>query len=255
MRGRRSRRWRSGLVVLGLVFALTTGSAPCVRAADRAAALAVIEKAVKAQGGADGLTRAAVAGREGKGTVSVPGSEATFTTEEVYNLPMQSRVKIDGNKIRIVQVLNGDRGWKLSAGGGAIEMDRASLTWTQEEAYVWWLATLAPLLKDGFELDVLPATKVNGRPASGVKVTARDRPDVSLYFDTESGLLVKIARRAKEAGVPVDKEYSYSDYKDVDGVKVPGKEVIHINGRKFSEVQYSDYKFLRKPDESAFARP
>jgi hypothetical protein len=179
----------------------------------------------------------------------------TFTTEEIFNLPTQSRVKLEVNRTPIMEVLNGERGWKLSAGGGAIEMDRGRLAEVQEEAYVWWLTTLAPLLKDGFDLDVLPETKVNGRPASGVKVTARGRPDTSLYFDNESGLLVKIARRAKEAGVPVDKEYYYSDYKDVDGVKVPGKEIVHLNGRKFTEVQYSDYKFLRKPDESAFARP
>ncbi len=243
------------LLTVGLVFGLTAGSAPGLHAADRAAALAVLEKAVKARGGADGLARAAVASRTGKGSIALPGADQTFTTEEIFNLPTQSRVKIDGNKVKIMEVLNGDRGWKLSAGGGAVELDRGRLAEVQEEAYVWWLVTLAPLLKDGFDLDVLPETKVDGRPAVGVKVTARGRPDASLYFDKESGLLVKVARRAREAGVPVDKEYYYSEYKDVDGVKVPGKEVVHLNGRKFTEVQYSDCKFLSRPDESAFARP
>jgi hypothetical protein len=244
-----------GLLALGLVFGLTAGTTPSVRAADRAAALALIEKAVKAQGGADRLARAAVASRGGKGALTLRGADLTFTTEEVLNLPAQIRIKNEANKTVLVRVLNGDKGWLQSAGGVTAEMPRERLVEIQEEAYVWWLVTLAPLLKDDFDLDVLPEIKVEGRPAAGVKVTARNRPDASLYFDKESGLLVKIARRARETGIELDKEYFYSDYKDVDGVKVPGKEVVHLNGRKFSEVQYSEYKFLGKPDESAFARP
>jgi hypothetical protein len=239
------------LLTLGLVFALPAASA---RAADRAAALAVIEKAVKAQGGADGLARAALAARGGKGVLALRGSDLPFTTEEILNLPNQSRVKLEVNRAQIMEVFNDDRGWKQS-GGATIAMSPGRLAEVREEAYVWWLATLAPLLKDGFDLDVLPEINVDGRPAAGVKVTARGRPDAALYFDKDSGRLVKIRRRAKEAGIESDKEYFYSDYKDVDGVKIPGKEVVHLNGRKFSEVQYTEYKFLRKPDESAFARP
>ncbi len=241
-----------GLLALGMVLGLTVAPAA---AADRAAALAVIEKAVKAQGGIDSLTKAAVARRGGKGALTLRGSDLAFTTEEAFNLPNQVRIKIESNKVQILRVLNGDKGWLQSAGGVTIDLDRDRIGEIREEAYVWWLATLAPLLKDGFDLDVLPETKVNGRPAAGVKVAARGRPDVALFFDKESGLLVKIARRARDTGVEVDKEYFYSDYKDVDGVKVPGKEVIHHNGRKFSEVQYSEYKILDRPDDSAFARP
>jgi hypothetical protein len=241
------------LLTLGLVFAVSA-AAPCAQAADRAAALAVVEKAVKAQGGADGLARAAVAARGGKGVLFLRGTDLPFTTEEVLNLPNQSRVKLEVNRTQIMEVCNGDRGWKQS-GGTTIDMGPARLAEVREEAYVWWLATLAPLLKEGFDLDVLPEIKMEGRPAAGVKVKARGRPDAALYFDKDSGALLKIARRAKEAGIEYDKEYFYSDYKDVDGVKLPGKEVVHLNGRKFSEVQYSEYKLLRKPDESAFTRP
>jgi hypothetical protein len=76
-----------------------------------------------------------------------------------------------------------------------------------------------------------------------------------MYFDRESGLLVKIARRAREAGLEVEKEYLYSDYKEVDVVKLPTREVTTVNNRKFSEVQYTEYKLLRRPEESAFDRP
>jgi hypothetical protein len=244
----------SRLLVLGLMIGWACGVGDTARAADRAAALAVVERAVKAQGGAEGLARAAVAVRAGKGILAL-GAEVPFTSEETLNLPTQLRVKLDVSKMQMVRVLNGDKGWQQSAGGQTLELTRERLGEVQEEAYVWWLVTLVPLLKDGFDLDVLPEIKVDGRPAAGVKVSARGRPDAALYFDKDSGRLVKIRRRARETGVEVEKEYVYSDYKDVDGVKVPGKEVVTINNRKFSEVQYAEYRFLRRPDESAFTRP
>jgi hypothetical protein len=237
-----------------LTLAAWAFAAVAARADDRAEALAVVEKAVKAQGGAEGLTKAAVATRSGKGVLSL-GAEIAFTSEETYNLPGQVRVKLEVGKMQLQRVLNGDKGWQQSAGGETLELAKDRLSELQEEGYVWWLTTLAPLLKDGFDLAPLAEAKVNGRPALGVKVSARNRPDAALYFDKESGLLVKIARRARETGVEVNKEYFYSDYKDVDGVKVPGKEVTHVNGRKFYEVQYREYKFLGKTDEATFGRP
>ncbi len=243
----------SRIAVLGLMIGWAC-SGDFAQGADRAAALALVERAVKAQGGAEGLARAAVAVRAGRGILAL-GAAVPFTSEEVLNLPSQLRVRLDVNKMQMVRVLNGDKGWQQSAGGQTLELARDRLGEVQEEAYVWWLVTLAPLLKDGFDLDVLPEVKVDGRPAAGIKVSARGRPDASLYFDKESGRLVKIARRARETGVEVEKAYFYSDYKDVDGVKVPHKEVTTVNNRKFSEVQYTEYRFLRRSDESAFVRP
>jgi hypothetical protein len=242
-------------LVLGLAVGLMGRGGEAARGDDRPAALAVVEKAIKAQGGAEGLARAAVAQRQGKGTLALSGVDYPFTTEETLNLPGQFRYRNEAGKKQLVRVINGDKGWVQAAGGMTVEMNRDRLAEQMEEAYVLWLVTLAPLVKDSFNLDVLPEVKVAGRPAAGVKVTARGRPEVAMYFDKESGVLVKITRRAREAGLEVEKEYLYSDYKDIDGVKLPTREVTTVNNRKFSEVQYTEYKLLRRSDESAFDRP
>jgi hypothetical protein len=54
--------------------------------------------------------------------------------------------------------------------------------------------------------------------------------------------------------VKVDKEYLYADYKDVDGVKLPGKQTDYLNGKKFSEITVTSYK-LYKPDDATFGKP
>jgi hypothetical protein len=143
----------------------------------------------------------------------------------------------------------------MLAGGAVQEMDKTTLTERREELYVWWLMTLTPLLRDGFDLKPLADAKVNDLEAAVVKVSRKDYPDVRLYFDKKSGLLVKIGRRGSEAGVPINKAYLYSDHKDYDGVKMPGKELITMNGSKLSEVKFTNYKSLDSIAEKTFDKP
>ena len=125
----------------------------------------------------------------------------------------------------------------------------------RNELYVLWLATLTPLKKDDVTLAPVADIKVNGEPAAGVKATSKGRPDVKLYFDKKTHLLVKVERRVSEAGVAVDKEDFYSDYKEFDGVQLPTKLTFLVSGRKFSELSSATYKLPKKIDESVFAKP
>jgi hypothetical protein len=76
-----------------------------------------------------------------------------------------------------------------------------------------------------------------------------------MYFYKRSGLLAAVERKALEGGDPGDKRYVYSGYKTFDGVKLPGKETHVFNGKKVTELTIKSYKFLDRPDESAFERP
>jgi hypothetical protein len=243
---------------LALAAAVLCGVAGPLRADDRDQALALIERAIKAHGGAEALARAQVCTRSSAGTQVQPGGggEVAFTSEVTQSLPDRIRVAMEVEKrVKALIVIDGDKGWVQSAGGGSIPLDRDRIKEMRGEAYVAWLATLVPLKKDGLTLGLAGEIKVDGKPALGVKVSGRGEPEAKLYFDQGSGLLVKVERRATEAGVPVTKEYYYSDFKDFDGAKLAGREVMTINGKKWYEVKLLTCKFLPKADDSAFARP
>ncbi|HEY7156659.1 MAG TPA: hypothetical protein VH575_22005 [Gemmataceae bacterium] len=241
--------------VLGIVLALLGAAAPTSGwADDRATALAVVEQAIKAHGGAEALNKMHKRSRSGEGVIRL-GGEAPFKTEETVHFPDRCRMSLDVERARLIVVLNGDKGWMLTGDGTAQEMNKQTLSERREELYVWWLMTLTPLLKDGFELKPLADAKVNDREAAVVKVSRKGRSDLRLYFDKKSGLLVKIARRATEAGVALNKEYLYSDHKDFDGAKMPGKEVITMNGSKLSEVKFTRCKALDRVEDKTFDKP
>jgi hypothetical protein len=238
-------------LVLILVVGLT-------RAGERDDALAIIDQAIKAHGGEDALTRAQTAVRSSTGAIATgAGKDLPFKDEMTWKLPDRFRLTLDvgPDKTHLVTVVTPDKGWQMT-GGQVTELSPERLEELREEGYVLWLATLAPLKKDaGFELAPLPETKVSGQPAAGVKVAHKGHSDASLYFDKQSGLLVKIERHAREAGLTVDKEYVFSDYKDFDGIKLPTKQQELLNGKRFTELAGIAYKFPRSVEDSTFAKP
>jgi hypothetical protein len=243
--------------ILGSVFLFLAPAATL--AGDATTARAIVDAAIKAHGGPEKLAKTALMTRQAKGVMSLFGQEVPFTDELILQLPERWRWTLDageaGQKSRLLLVVNGDKGWR-SSGGAVMDVGKERLEELREEAYVIWLSTLLPFAKDNsFSLTPLPDIEVDGRPAAGVNVAHKGHTDVKLYFDKRTGLLVKIARRGKEAGLALDKEYVYSAHKSFEGVELPTKYVELANGKKYVEVEEISYKFLPSVNDSTFAQP
>jgi hypothetical protein len=241
------------LFVVGSLLA-----APASTSADDAAK-AILQQAIKAHGGAELLAKTALMTRRAKGTMSFAGQEVPFTDELVLQLPLRWRWTLDagdaGQKTRLLFIVNGDKGWQTTT-GVVTDITKERLVELHEEAYVIWLSTLLPFVKDtGFSLASLADAAVEGRPAASIQVAHKGHPDANLYFDKQSGLLVKIARRAKVAGLAVDKEYLYSAHRPFEGIQLPTRYAELANGKKLVDVADISYSFLRSVDDNTFGRP
>jgi hypothetical protein len=207
----------SRILLSGLTLGLLLSLPRPARSED--AARAILEKAVKAQGG--------------KATSSAPGAVKTkvkgvfhdeslgdlpFTGELVTQYPSQYKHTVDiAMGLTLVEVLNGKQGW-LRDNEKVDEADAAALADMQNSAYVDYVATLFPVLADKtMTLSGLGESKVAGRAVEGVKVEAAGKPAVSLYFDKQSGLLVKTHYRGRDikGKKEVSKEEIFTDYKEV----------------------------------------
>ncbi len=229
--------------------------ASCALAADRARALAIVEEAIKAQGGADKLARLATARRVVKGKFFLGQGEATFTDESQYGLPGRMRQDVAVIDQRILFVVNRDRGWRV-VGGKVEEIGKVRLEEFQESLHALNLTTLLPLRSDKqLELDVAGTTEVEGKKAPTIKVSSKGHEDVFLAFDPMTKLLVKMSRKGRSAGLPGLKETLFADYKDFDGLKLPAREIELLNGKKVSEVTSVNYLFPPRVEERAFAKP
>jgi hypothetical protein len=244
---------------LAWVIGLSLSLAFPIRADEASAAVAVLDQAIKAHGGPENLAKTQLMIREAKGVMNFFGQQLPFNDELIVQLPERWRWVLNGGsagqKVQILLVINGQKGWQ-SVNGQVVEVPKDRLADLREEGYVLWLTTLISLKREtGFDLTVLPDARVNDRPAAGIKVARRGHVDVKLYFDKDSGLLVKIERRAREAGLEIDKEYLYSEHKMFEGVSLPTKYLELTGGKKFVEVSEISYKFPPAIDESKFDKP
>lgn len=246
--------------ILSFTICLVLGSASSVRADDQAELKALVDKAIKAAGGEEKLTKFKATTWKSKGTFHGMGVAIPYTSEWASQGATQFRAlissEIDGNKFTFAIVLNGDKGWR-KLNDQAQEMDKDMLAEQKEERHADYLATLVPLKDKAITLGALGDSKINNRAAVGVKVSQKGFRDVLLFFDKENYRLLKSEYRVKDdmSGKEVNQEVTYSDYKEVDGIKYPTKFVIKRDNKPYVEDEITEYKPVEKLDDSVFAKP
>jgi hypothetical protein len=207
------------LLLSALVVLLATAG----RSSADEAAQGILEKAVKALGGEAVLARQSAALIKLHGNFQFAPNQTMPFTGEVMTQPNGDfkytlDLTIGGMQMNFTMVLTGDKGWRNLGTPGMIEdLDPASLAEMKRSRYYDRVTSLLPLLKEkAFTLSSLSEIKVEDKPAVGVKVSSKGEPDISLYFDKESGLLIKTSYRYKQA--PTEKEMLqesiYSDYRE-----------------------------------------
>jgi hypothetical protein len=242
------------LVACGFLLAATALARP-----GDDAARALVDKAVKAHGGAANLAKYSAVTGKLKGTFHGLGAAIPVTGEFAAQGADRNKFSIegevDGQKFILVQVLNGDRGW-VKTDDGTEELSKEDLAEAKEEAYADWVATLAPLQDKKFRLAPVGEIAIAKRPALGVTVSRKGRRDVNLFFDKETGLLVKIESRVKDDnGQEVTEETFLSDYKNVQGTKQAMKSTIRRDGNLYLECELTACELAERLDTNVFAKP
>jgi len=244
---------KTGCLILAASLALVVAGPG--RADDRSAAMAIIDKAIKAGGGEANLAKFNAQTWTEKGTYYGMGNGLPYTGQYAMQRPDKFSMTIEG-AFKIV--LNGDKGWMKSGDGDTMEMSKEQLAEQKEEQFAGWVASLLPLKEKGYTLTPLAEIKVDSRPAVGVKVAHEGHRDVKLYFDKEKGLLVKSEGTVKDleqGGKEVNQEAFYSNFKEVEGAQIPMKIVIKRDGKQFVEAENFDVKPASKLDDKVFAKP
>ncbi len=227
--------------------------------ADDNTARELVDKAIKAHGG-DALTKFQAATARMKGTYHGQGAGVDFTGEVLTQGPHQQKVVIDvdagGQKLRIIHLVNRDKAW-IAYNDQSDELEGEDLAEAKEQAYSEWVCTLAPLKDKAFTLAIVGEATIEKRPAMGVTASSKDHRDVNLYFDKETGLLIKTEKRVVDEMTEqeVTEETFLSEYKEVQGTKQAMKFVVKRDGKLFVEGEVSDCQLSEKLEDSVFAKP
>jgi hypothetical protein len=162
---------------------------------------AVIERALQAMGGVEAVKQQAAVRMKVKGQFFFGQKDQSVPVQgEMFEFGLRSKMVLRLDALRCTIVVDGAKSWRDI--NGQIETpSKEEIEEQRASSHQDRVTRLTALLKDkGFTLAPLPDVKMDGRPARGVKVSYKDQPDTSLYFDKESGFLLKYAYRAKKTG-------------------------------------------------------
>jgi hypothetical protein len=246
-----------GLTMTALL--VVAGSAS-LRADEGNSPQAVIDKALNSMGGEALVSKYKASTWKSKGTFHGMGDQAmVYTADSALELPDKMKMHVEGEfndqKFSMTNVINGDKSW-MKMTDQAMEANDDQRSAAKEGMYVRWVTSLVPLKDKSFTLTSLPQIQIDGKPAVGVKVASKGHPDVSLYFDKDSGLLVRsIARLKNEQGQDMDQETDYANYKDIQGVKQPTKLSVKRDGKLYVQQDNTDIKLMEKLDDKTFSEP
>jgi hypothetical protein len=221
---------------------------------------AIIERAIAAHGGQQRLARVRADRVRLSGTLHVGASAVPFSNETTVQLPdhFKSVVRLTlGERTQVVvHLLDGERA-AILVDGQAQPVSSSHLAQLRQTLQLDHALRLVPLLTDpAFSLSLLGDTEINERPAVGVRVLGHGQRDVRLFFDRQTGLLVKTEQLLDGAGgKDVRHEAYYSKYRDVGGYLRAGKVVAYRDGRKVMEAELLSAQPLEQIDPGEFSRP
>lgn len=177
-------------------------------------ASSVLKKAEKAMGGAKRIT--AVRGWTRTGTVSDPktGEKGRFSSHTFQ--PGYFHVVYDLGGVERERGFNGKSGWERTSGSGLQTLTGDAGELMQAES-VYRSALWLNYKKEKSKVVLGGSAAVNGKPANVVRMTTPKGVAFTLHFDAATNLLV----REEIASDGVKRTYAYSDFRDVNGVKMP----------------------------------
>src|SRR3984957_12275298 len=207
----------------------------------------LLEKYVQALGGAAAIDK--INSRIMKGTIDFGGKSIPI---DIYSKEPEKRISFthmpDGDS---VTAFNGHEGWLGTPGRPLREMHGSDLDGASIDADLHLPAHLKRMFS---EMRVRGTEKVGEHEAYVVVGQREGKPPIQLYFDQQSGLLVRMVRFGETALGWLTTQIDYADYRETGGVKVPYRWTLARPSGRFT-IQVSDVKQNVPVDDVKFVKP
>ena len=155
--------------------------------------------------------------------------------------------------------LNGDKSWRFDPRLNKTEEGKKEETALVRQFLTTLRAAASPMSINGKDMQLAHGgeSKVNDVEAVILRISQKDQPDISMFYDKKTGLPLKAETRLKEPnqGTEANFEFFFSDFKEVDGVKHFAKLKFAREGKDVAEVELSDFKVDQKFEASTFEKP
>jgi photosynthetic reaction center cytochrome c subunit len=208
----------------------------------------VFAKYLTAAGGADAINK--ITSRVEKGTISGFGDQH-FPIDIFAKAPdkRSSTMHMPGGESSTAY--DGKVGW-LSFPGRPVHMMNAAESAGARIDADFHLPIDAKSLRDKWKPG--PGETIDGHATNLLVGQTEGQPPLRLYFDAQSGLLVRLIRYTETPLGRLPTQVDYADYRDADGVKIPYQWSLSRPGNRFT-IQVEQLQQNVPVDDSKFVAP
>lgn len=208
----------------------------------------ILDKYLQAVGGREAVEK--ITSRVEKASLTVPGGP---------EVPIDIFAKAPDKRISMMHMRDGDsitafdghQGWLSNPGRPARPMTEQESNVAGLDAQLHFAAEVKQLFAS---FRVQPAQKIGEHEVYLVQALREGKPPVGLYFDLDSGLLVRMIRYTETPLGRNPSQVDFADYRAADGVKIPYRWTLARPGQRFT-IQVSEVKQNVPVDDSQFAMP
>jgi photosynthetic reaction center cytochrome c subunit len=217
------------------------------KAASGPSADQLFDKYLQAVGGSAAIEK--VSSRVMKGTITFGDRNIAI---DIFSKDPDKRISFthtpDGDS---VTAFDGHDGWLGAPGRPVREMHGPDIDGASIDADLHF----ATHLKGMFSEAKVQGTETIGDHDAYLVVGQRDgKTPLKLYFDEQSGLLVRLVRYGETPLGRLPTQIDFADYRDAGGVKIPFRWTLARPGGRFT-IQVSEVKENVPVDDSKFAKP
>ncbi len=207
----------------------------------------LLAKYMQAAGGAAAIDK--VTTRVMKGTIDFGGKSLPI---DIYSKDPDQRISFthmgDGDS---VTAFDGHEGWLGSPGRPIREMQGSELDAASIDADLHLATHLKPMFS---EMHLRGTEKIGDREAYVVVGQREGKPPIELYFDEQSGLLLRLVRYGDTALGLLPTQIDYEDYRDTNGVKIPYRWTLARPSGRFT-IQVTEVRQNVPVDDAKFVKP
>lgn len=227
-----------------------------------AQARALVERAIAAHGGPAQIAKLHAMRIKVQGEAAfIPGQPpVAFTLEDTWQSPnrylSKTTFQFQGQTITQTQGLDGDTGW-IESNGLMQDMPAAAVAEMKQQKSAEALDHLDFLGKPGIQIALLDPAAITGKSQAGILVTSPAHPEVRLYFDTQTGFLVRREQVIMDqvVGRNVRQDARFSDFKDHGGLQHAMTITARRDGQPFIDAKVIELEFLDEVDPAIFSKP
>jgi len=236
----------ASIVALGLVAACAVLSAqtPALPTVDQ-----VLDKYLAAMGGQAAFDK--ITTRTARATIEIPDMGISGSMTMTEKAPNKSLVVVEIAQMTVREGTDGNVAWDENPQTGLREKTGLELAEFKRGS----IFNIETKLKTAYpKMNVTGRDTVNGRPAIVIDAVPDQGSPVKIFFDSETGLILKQAGSRETPEGAITFESFYDDYRTVDGIKQP-HTLRQVTSRFTSVIRITEMKHNVPVDDALFRKP